>query len=180
MLHYRKILMLIVSDNTLQIRLTQLVAAAGITLSKLDLMVLQGLHHSFAKIRVRFLEHQSERVIATSFQKEICFVLLRIEVIQEILEITPALFVVLIEAFQLISTDDRSDFVVSHIETGKCEYELGIQLWIFLDIFLLARVVFHFPYHAMGPKHAAHLVEVLIISAHHATFDGAHVMCKVK
>ena len=123
MLYYRVFFILIVSNNALQVRLTQLVAATGATSSELDFMVSQGLHHPFAKIRIGLLEDEVERVIATAFQQKIRFVFFGVEMIQEEFKVVLTLGVVRIEAFELVPPQNTAPESSPKYTRGQVDWQ---------------------------------------------------------
>lgn len=73
-------------------------------------------------------EHQSERVIAASFNSKVGLVFSGVEIVEKQFEIFRPQAIVTVQPFQLGAPDDRVDFGASHVVRGKSKDEIRIEI----------------------------------------------------
>src|ERR1017187_3267891 len=95
-----------------QERLAQLVAAAGRAATEFNLPFAQSFFNAIPERLVRFAQNQSEGVVATAFAVEVGVKFLRVEAVEEKVQVARALLVVCVEALQLGATEDGVEFRV--------------------------------------------------------------------
>src|ERR1700759_1190929 len=96
-------------NDRFQIRLAELVAAAGAASAEFDARLAHGRHQTVGKIEIRVALHQIEGVVARAFHLEIDPEPFCIDAPKEAMKIFRSLPDVGVEALELSATEDSSE-----------------------------------------------------------------------
>src|SRR5262249_43418230 len=122
-------------ETAAQIGLPDLVTATRRAATELHAACAQFHHDSLEAFGIRFSEDERKGIIAHSGAVEVGVVNLGIKIFQEEVKILVPPLDVLLEPWQLRSTDERIDLRAAHVEAGIGKNKVRVEIGILIPVF---------------------------------------------
>ena len=115
-----------ISQQTTQIRLSQLITSSRTTTPELNGVIAHTLHKSICKNDVRLLQYKVKSVVAATLYAKISSKIRFIQVVKKYLLVSCPQRIILIQTQQLTTANNCADFGISHVICRECKNEIWV------------------------------------------------------